>query len=227
MIDLLFEDDFILALNKPSGLPSQIQQDPDQDTAERRVNHYFSGFSPRLLHRLDTGTSGVLLFAKTPEVFTEMREKFSNRSIQKFYTAWSEVDLPGSLVEFPFRIDLPLAHHPQNRKRMIVLPEGKFRRYRGKPLPALTWIDTICPVGIGGRNALRVEVRIETGVMHQIRAHLSHFGLPLIGDPLYGNAESLTSGFRLGLHAAGVEFELRDARYRITAPEPQTLEQIP
>jgi 23S rRNA-/tRNA-specific pseudouridylate synthase len=227
MTDLLFEDDFILALNKPSGLPSQIQQDPDQDTAERRVKNCFSDFTPRLLHRLDTGTSGVLLFAKSPEVFAEMREKFSNRSIQKFYTAWSAVDLPGGLLEFPFRIDLPLAHHPQNRKRMIVLPEGKFRRYRGKPLPALTWIDSLRPVRIGGRDALRVEVRIETGVMHQIRAHLSHVGLPLIGDPLYGDSESLINGFRLGLHAGKVEFELRDARYRITAPEPQTLEQIP
>jgi len=226
MIDLLFEDDFILALNKPSGLPSQIQQDPAQDTAERRVNTSFPHHPPFLLHRLDTGTSGVLLFAKTPEVFTEMREKFSSRSIQKFYTAWSAVDLPESLVEFPFRINLPLAHHPQNRKRMIVLPEGKFRRYRGKPLPALTWIDSLHPVLIDGRNTLRIGVRIETGVMHQIRAHLAHSGFPLIGDSLYGDSAH-GAGFRLGLHASGVEFELRGARYRITAPEPRTLEQIP
>jgi 23S rRNA-/tRNA-specific pseudouridylate synthase len=227
MIDPVFEDDFILALNKPSGLPSQNQEDPDQDTAERRVKMRSPDLPPHLLHRLDTGTSGVLLFAKTEAVFQEMREKFRNRSIAKSYLAWSPTGLPARELNLPLRIDLPLAHHPQNKKRMIVLPEGKFRRYRGKPLPAITWIDSIRECEISGIPLLKFAIRIETGVMHQIRVHLAHSGFPLLGDPLYGNRADPSSGFRLGLHARCVEFDLYGARYRIHAPEPETLQQIP
>ncbi len=227
MIDPLFEDDFILALNKPSGLPSQNQQDPGQDTAERRVTSLFPTSPFRLLHRLDTGTSGVLLFAKTEEIFLEMRQKFAARTLHKSYIAWSEATPPDPLPDFPLKVDLPLAHHPQSKKRMIVLPEGKFRRFRGKPLPALTWIDSIRPAHLPGLRALRIEVRIETGVMHQIRVHLAHAGFPLVGDPIYGTSSAPSTPLRLGLHASRVEFELRGARYRIHAPEPDTLEQIP
>jgi 23S rRNA-/tRNA-specific pseudouridylate synthase len=227
MLDPVFEDDFILALNKPSGLPSQNQQDPEQDTAERRVKNASTNSPFTLLHRLDTGTSGVLLFAKSEAVFHEMREKFRNRTLTKTYIAWSEASRPLDSPELPLRIDHPLAHHPQNKKKMIVLPEGKFRRYRGKPLPALTWIDSIQEVSLPGLQALRIVVRIETGVMHQIRVHLAHSGLPLVGDPLYGNREDPSRGLRLGLHAWSVEFDLRGARYLIRAPEPTTLQQIP
>ena len=227
MIELLFEDDFILALNKPSGLPSQNQQDPDQDTAERRVKRLFADTPVQLLHRLDTGTSGVLLFAKCEEIFLEMRRRFTERTLQKSYIAWSQAGAPSIPSGLPLKIDLPLAHHPQSKRRMIVLPEGKFRRFRGKPLPALTWIDSIRPVSLAGLNASRIEVRIETGVMHQIRVHLAHAGLPLIGDPIYGGGEESPVSFRLGWHASRVEFDLRGARYRISAPEPSTLEQIP
>jgi 23S rRNA pseudouridine1911/1915/1917 synthase len=227
MIELLFEDDFILALNKPSGLPSQNQQDPDQDTAERRVKNLFPGISAQLLHRLDTGTSGVLLFAKNDSIFTEMRQKFADRALQKSYLAWSQAQPPAPLPDLPLKIDLPLAHHPQSKKRMIVLPAGKFRRFRGKPLPALTWIDSIREVSLAGLQALQIEVRIETGVMHQIRAHLAHVGLPLVGDPIYGDAHEPRPPLRLGLHASRIEFHLKGARYRIDAPGPATLEQIP
>lgn len=227
MIDPVFEDDLILALNKPSGLPSQNQEDPDQDTAERRVKTCVPGSAPHLLHRLDTGTSGVLLFAKTEAVFREMRDQFRNRSITKTYVAWSLADLPSGFPDLPLRIDLPLAHHPQNRKKMIALPEGRFRSYRGKPLPAVTWIDSVRECKFSGVNLLKFKVRIETGVMHQIRVHLAHSGFPLVGDPLYGKRADAPSGFRLGLHASGVEFELHGAQYRIHAPEPETLQQIP
>ena len=227
MIDPVFEDDFILALHKPSGLPSQNQQDPDQDTAERRVKNQMSDSPLHLLHRLDTGTSGVLLFAKSDDVFQEMRKKFAERAIQKSYIAWSAAGLPDPVPALPHRIELPLAHHPRSKKRMIVLPEGKFRRYRGKPLPALTWIDSIREVTLSGIRSLRIEVRIETGVMHQIRIHLAHIGFPLIGDPIYGPSNASSPPLRLGLHASRVEFDLRGAQYRISAPEPETLEQIP
>jgi 23S rRNA pseudouridine1911/1915/1917 synthase len=227
MTELLFEDDFILALNKPSGLPSQNQQDPDQDTAERRVKNLFPCAPVQLLHRLDTGTSGVLLFAKSEEIFIEMRQKFAGRALHKSYLAWSQAKPHALGSDFPFKIELPLAHHPQSKKRMIVLPEGKFRRFRGKPLPALTWIDSIREVSLSGVQALQIEVRIETGVMHQIRAHLAHAGLPLVGDPIYGHPGERQTLMRLGLHASRIEFDLRGARYQIHAPEPSTLEQSP
>jgi 23S rRNA pseudouridine1911/1915/1917 synthase len=217
-MEILFEDDFLLAVNKPSGLPSASLRDPDQDTCERRIGCARKG--ALLLHRLDTGTSGVLLFAKNIMVFNEMRSAFHERALEKVYVACAAagpLSLPGPL---PFLIDLPLAHHPKSKKRMIPLPAGKIREFRGKPLPARTWVLRMENGHFESCPARRIEVRIETGVMHQIRVHLASLGLPLLGDPIYGtkDAQPFT---RLALHARTLAFQFRGARYRIEAPEPQ------
>jgi 23S rRNA pseudouridine1911/1915/1917 synthase len=217
-MEILFEDDLLLAVNKPSGLPSASLSDPDQDTCERRIGCVRAGVL--LLHRLDTGTSGVLLFAKNSTVFNEMRAVFREKALEKFYVAWTAdgpLSLPGPL---PFLIDLPLAHHPKSKKRMITLPPGKVREFRGKPLPARTWVLRMESGRFESHPARRIEVRIETGVMHQIRVHLASLNLPLLGDTIYG-AKDAPLCMRLGLHAKELAFRFRGARYRIEAPEPQ------
>ena len=88
-METLFEDELILAVNKPSGIPSASLHAPDQDTCERRILSREGATGFELLHRLDTGTSGVLLFAKNSNTFKEMRAKFQERSILKRYWAWS------------------------------------------------------------------------------------------------------------------------------------------
>ncbi|NDG85264.1 MAG: RluA family pseudouridine synthase [Proteobacteria bacterium] len=225
MTPTLFEDEWILAVYKPSGLPSQSLGVQGQETAEDLIQRQNPHATLRLCHRLDTGTSGVLLFAKSDAVFEEIRMRFRERSIKKFYDAFCRENAGpfGSRpLVLPHTIDLPLAHHPKSKKRMIPLPEGKRRQYRGKPLPALSIIHEIHPDRFMGAHCLKVQVEIKTGVMHQIRVHLAHIGLPLLGDPLYGSTNG-TSGSephpapRLGLHARKIAFELGGFRYSIEA----------
>ncbi len=158
-----------------------------------------------------------------------MREKFKLREIHKEYLAWTE-STPDRLMRakelhFPQKIELPLAHHPKSAKRMIPLaPEKNAEKklsYRGKPLPALTWIDGFRETSWQGIASLEFKIRIPTGVMHQIRVHLKWLGFPLIGDPIYGDesSKSLAASQRidLGLQAKRVEFKLNKTAYDITS----------
>jgi 23S rRNA-/tRNA-specific pseudouridylate synthase len=214
MIQIIFQDNWVLALHKPSGLPSESQNKEGQETAEDLVRQGLGESPIFLCHRLDTGTSGVLLFAKTPEVFGEIRQKFKNREVRKHYLAFcekSQSQFPINRINYPFPIQTPLAHHPKSKKRMIPLPEGLKRSFRGKPLPAHSIIHGMEESVFGGVPCLKLRVEIKTGVMHQIRVHLSHQGYPILGDSLYG--EKPTSTPRLALHAESLEFELRGFRY--------------
>jgi 23S rRNA pseudouridine1911/1915/1917 synthase len=224
-MEILFEDQQILAVNKPSGVPSHSlpgnpeasvesilrETDPDRDDATRAL---------RLLHRLDTGTSGVLLFGKGEKIYEQMRAKFAEHSLSKIYWAWTELteaSLPiAQALQFPHLINTPLAHHPKSKKRMIVLPEGVKRDFRGKPLPAHTVLLSFQESEFLGAPTLKFEVQIVTGVMHQIRVHLQSLGFPLLGDPIYKKGEA-PIGVRLGLHARTVEFELNGFQYNLTA----------
>ncbi len=223
MLELLFEDERILAFHKPGGLPSQSQSHSPKDTAESLAKSLHPNHDLHLLHRLDTGTSGVLLFSKSRESFDEIRLLFKKRELRKFYRArcWSR----SRNHAFPEVIDTPLAHHPKSKKRMIAIPEGLHRSYRGKPLEAITliheWREIHVPRESGfheGLSTLEFNLEIKTGVMHQIRVHLSHLGFPIQGDSLYGR--DLPPAPRLALHAERVEFEVRGYCYRIESPDP-------
>ena len=220
---ILFEDPQIIAVNKPSGLPSHSLTHEPSVESELALFHSQQAATKRifLLHRLDTGTSGVLLFAKNQAVFDQMREKFKHRELEKIYWAWSAINeerrTRASRFIFPLELHSPLAHHPKSKKRMIVLPEGKKRSYRGKPLPAQTRVLSMEEEKWMGLDSFRLQVQIITGVMHQIRVHLLDLGFPLLGDPIYNPEEPAP---RLGLHAQSVRFELNGHLYQIEAPAP-------
>jgi len=226
MPTLLFENQFLFAVSKESGIPSQSQGaspgTKEPPTVESWAREQFPEKKLHLLHRLDTGTSGVLLFAKSSKVFDEFRLKFKDREIQKHYLAWCaptpQPKLLPSKTNFPFVMNLPLAHHPKSKKRMIVLPEGVHRNYRGKPLQALTLLHEIRPIETAGISAYEMSIEIKTGVMHQIRVHLAHLGFPILGDPIYGTA--VPEFPRLALHAQRMEFEYRGYHYRLESREP-------
>jgi 23S rRNA pseudouridine1911/1915/1917 synthase len=211
MLERLFEDALILAVHKPTGIPSIRLATSHHRSMEDLLLDEFSENPPKILHRLDTGTSGVLLFAKGEDVYNEMRLKFKNHSIQKHYWAFVHAQ-PG--LQLPEVIRTPLAHHPKSKKRMIPLPPGLKRTFRGKPLPAETRILGIHDANFEGYPCQRLEVEITTGVMHQIRVHLANRGMPILGDPLYGKKEPI----RLGLHARSIAFSLRGFRYHVEAP---------
>ena len=224
-MEILFEDSKIIAVNKPSGIPSHSHD--QEESVEKNLN---SSQRAILLHRLDTGTSGVLLFAKSEEIFEKMREKFKSRSMEKHYLAWSD----GSethlnrlhTLTLPLELNLPLGHHPKSKKRMVTLPPDKKISIRGKPIPALTHVLSAQRSVWYGQPAIRFQVQIVTGVMHQIRVHLKHLGFPLIGDPIYQPAQTKVptepgeSPVRLGLHAQKISFELDGYLYQIEAPAP-------
>lgn len=207
-LPLIYSDARFLAFSKPSGMPSV----PGASPLQSALNYALEQFpelahlperragEPALLHRLDTGTSGVLLFARTPEVFKETIDRWSE--IDKRYRAWVVPDPQLSLDDAPHAriISVPLAHSAKSKKRMIpVTRDTHSNLLRGRPLPALTEILTVhdrVQLGQGG-HAWELEIAIKTGVMHQIRAHLAHVGWPILGDAVYkGPASS-----RLHLHA--------------------------
>ena len=220
MIRVIFQDNWVLAVSKPSGLPSESQDKAGQETAEDQAKRALAGSPLYLCHRLDTGTSGILLFAKTQEVFEEIRQKFKNREIRKDYLAYCEKpsgSFSTKTINYPFSIQTPLAHHPKSKKRMIPLPEGLKRSFRGKPLPAHSIIHGGEESLFQGIPCLKFKVEIKTGVMHQIRVHLSHLGYPILGDSLYGATAptALSTAPRLALHAESLRFELRGFRYHL------------
>lgn len=226
-MEILFEDEHLIAVNKPSGIPSNTlaESTVDHPSMEELVARLYAPKEVLLLHRLDVGTSGVLLFARTKQAFEQMRDLFRLKQIRKLYWAWSEQQLEATL---PLEITKELAHHPKSKKRMLVVePEKMSKRpqtfYRGNPLPAHTKVLSMEACEWMGKNLYRYEVEIVTGVMHQIRVHMKYLGAPLTGDPIYNNDGSQKEEGpvqRLGLHAHHIEFKLNDYLYQIDAPAP-------
>lgn len=170
-IDIIFEDEHLLAVNKPPNLPSI----PDRYKPEApNLLHLLQTDRPGLLtvHRLDRQTSGVIVFAKTAEAHRHLSLQFQNREVEKIY--WAIV-AGQPATEFG-TIDAPIG--PGQRGKMVVTKTGKqavtayrlLERFRGFSL---------------------VEARPLTGRTHQIRVHLQHIGIPLATDPLYGASETL------------------------------------
>lgn len=212
-LDVIYEDDRLLALNKPSGTPSVPQSPEELQTAVSAALAHFpplaaigrGGLEPGILHRLDTGTSGVLLFAKTDEAFVQLQAAWKTPVVRKFYRALVR-QMPGGENHEgcpplePGLIDSPLAHDAKSAKRMRGLrPSTPKSAIRGSPLPARTRILSLTPLGQNGQ--VEVALEIETGVMHQIRCHLAELGWPILGDLIYRGLPSP----RLWLHAERIE----------------------
>lgn len=205
-LSVLYEDATLLALNKRSGVPSVPHSSEETETALGAALALRPGLSsvglasgaralePSILHRLDTGTSGVILFAKEEADYARLRGAWSGREVRKLYRAIVSLKSPGPL-KLPLVIDTQLAHDSKSSRRMIVLrPTTRESAYRGKPLPALSRILGMDPLADGRFD---VTIEIETGVMHQIRCHLASLGAPIEGDLVYGGG----SAQRLFLHA--------------------------
>lgn len=196
-VEILYEDEHLLVINKPSGMPSAPLHYDEENTAVHHALAHFPGLprthpkEPGLLHRLDTGTSGCLAFAKTQSSFDFYKSSWKSGQVRKLYLA--QIDRP--LQERPpLEIQLPLGHDCKSSKRMCVVSDRNASRIRGKALPAQTRIVEVHPLDEG---RFEVLIEITTGVMHQIRAHMAHIGAPLLGDLIYGG----TPAERLMLHA--------------------------
>ena len=193
---LLYRDPYLAAFHKPSGLLSQPGLGPDlADSLITRVQRRWPQL--RLVHRLDQGTSGLLLLAFTPEIHRQLSALFAERRVRKVY---------GALVEGhpPARsgcITSPLARLSTRPPRYGTVPEEQG----GKP--ALTHWRVLERRWDGqGQPVARLLLGPRTGRSHQLRVHLAQIGHPIVGDGLYGAAPPDAGPARLGLHAWGLRF---------------------
>ena len=192
-IPLLFEDASLIACLKPAGLPSvpgRLERLSAKGELEHRLGPLFA------VHRLDQGTSGILLFARTRQAAAALSRMFRSGIPEKRYRA----RLEGAPARSSGWIKLPLASDPEDRPMQIVLPEDAG----GKP--ARTRFST---VAIDAQGRAIVDLFPDGGRTHQIRVHCAHsagLGVPIEGDPLYGSpgAAILRSCARLCLHMAEI-----------------------
>ena len=207
---VIWQDSFVLALNKPPGLSSQGGRGQQRTLDD--LLHAFArsnGKRPQLVHRLDRDTSGVILAAKTQPAASALGKALMAKRFSKTYLALvGGAPEPRSGV-----VDVPLRREEIGREAYTRVAE------EGEGDVALTRYRTLAATP----DAALVEARPETGRMHQIRVHMAHLGRPLLGDTRYGGA--LVAGGhaapRLMLHASTLEFPHPDGgRRRVNAPLP-------
>ncbi len=176
---VLYEDSDVVVLNKAAGqvvhpapghaggtvLNAMLHRYPDMRAAGDPAR-------PGLVHRLDIETSGILVFARTPEALFALQTQFKERTVTKTYHCACH-SIPNPIAQ---RIDLPIGRHPVHRKKRAIHGEGARS--------ALSHLQVI--KGLASGSASLLEVKIETGRTHQIRVHLAHIGHPVLGDTTYG-----------------------------------------
>lgn len=188
-IEIVYEDDVLVVLNKPSDLLSVPGKNIKDCVLNRMISRYPNASGPLIVHRLDMATSGIMLIAKTKEAHDHLQQQFIKRTITKRYTAILDgvIDKSSGIIDLPLRVDL------DDRPRQLVCYKyGKSSRTRFEV------------VGIENEKT-RIHFYPITGRTHQLRVHASHFkGLntPIIGDDLYGTKDT-----RLKLHAAYIAFK--------------------
>ncbi|MCL6594277.1 MAG: RluA family pseudouridine synthase [Alicyclobacillus sp.] len=176
-VNVLFEDDHQLVVDKPAGLLVYPGSPVDSDTLAHRLAHYYQGLGLRRrvrhVHRLDRDTTGVLLYAKHAYSARALDQQLRSGAIQRVYwaVAAGRLEPPNGTITAPIGRD----RHVSGRYR--VTPGGK---------PAVTHYRTLARRQVGDGFVSLVECRLATGRTHQIRVHLAAQGCPLLGDPLYG-----------------------------------------
>lgn len=213
-----YEDDDVVVVDKPVGVaahPSPGWDGPTVVGALRAGGHRVatSGADERqgVVHRLDVGTSGLMVVAKTEWAYSSLKRQFRERTVDKCYAALAQ----GHPDPLRGTIDAPIDRHPSHPHRFAVVAGGK---------PSVTHYETVEAF----RAASLLDIRLETGRTHQIRVHLSAVHHPCVGDITYGADSALAASMglhRQWLHAAGLTFEHPDdgRRVELTSSYPADL----
>ena len=203
-IDVLYEDEDVIAVNKPAGMVVHAGAGATRGTLVNALLHHFGTLStvggnlrPGIVHRLDRGTSGAMIVARNDVAHRVLGEQFRSRAVKKTYIAL----LHGRLARDAGTIDRPITRDPQRRTRMTArLGNGRAAQTDWRVLLRLG-------------NFTLVEAQPRTGRTHQIRAHFVAAGHPLVGDTLYGAPRQVRAGGaslkplgRVFLHAARLSF---------------------
>ena len=190
-LDLVYRDDYIAVVNKPSGLLSVPGNQPQYyDSAMSRVKERYGFCEPA--HRLDMATSGILLFALSKAADRELKRQFREREPKKYYQAlvWGHVEQDHGVVELPLICDW------ENRPRQKICFE------RGKR--AVTFYDVLQRYP---NNMTRVKLTPITGRSHQLRLHMLALGHPILGDKFYAHPQAKALSPRLCLHAESLQIQ--------------------
>ncbi|GMA17546.1 RluA family pseudouridine synthase [Deinococcus metallilatus] len=223
-LDVLYEDDHLIAVNKPPGMvthpaPSVTSGTlvnallgrmtlPEQPGAEGP-----DGYRPGIVHRLDKDTSGVIVVAKTVEAHARLAAAFKDRDTRKTYLAiaagtWKA---PG-----PVHVNAPIGRHPTARQRMTV--------GGASPREAQTLFTPLEAHPDGhGRTLALVRAQPRTGRTHQIRVHLAHLGSPILGDPVYGRESAVMPRHALHAHFLTLPHPVTGEPLHLHAPVPDDL----
>jgi len=178
-VDIIFENDEFVAVNKPAGMLTIPDRHDEMLTSlykllEKQYEKIY------IVHRLDRETSGIVLFAKNENTHKYFSQLFEHRGIQKFYLGI----VKGSLQNKTGMIDEPIAEHPLNKGMMMINKKGK---------PSVTEYEVLEDYGL----YTLVKFQIHTGRTHQIRVHTKHLGHPIVCDEIYGNGQPvLLSSFK-------------------------------
>ena len=221
-LDILYEDDALLVLNKPPGLVVHPAAGHETHTLVNALLHHCAGqlsgiggvARPGIVHRLDKETSGCLVVAKSDDTHLALSAQFASRKVEKIYAAIVCGELPHDRGE----IHAAIARHPSHRKRMAVDNDaGRQAHTSYRVLERL-------------QSASLVEAILHTGRTHQIRVHFQFLGFPLVGDATYGNRQnqrlaelSHYAAPRQMLHAGQLSFTHPRTGKRLTfdAPQPE------
>lgn len=230
-LDILYEDGDLIVVNKPPGMVVHPSHGHDSGTLVHALLHHcehlpgINGVErPGIVHRIDKDTSGSLIVAKTELAHQRLVEKFARHDIRREYLAWCR----GAPLWQEQRFDLPIARHPQHRQKMSVQEHGKQA------------ITDACVEARYGRDFCRMRLTLHTGRTHQIRVHLSHQQLPIIGDTVYARSyhpgpnipatarAALLAQNRQALHAEilGLHHPISGEALLFTAPLPDDLVQL-
>jgi len=208
-IQVLYEDDAILAVSKPAGLSVHPGAGHEKDTLVDLLRHRPSrsadgGGRAGLVHRLDKETSGVLLLAKQPQAMEHLMYQFAERKVEKEYRAV----IRGMLPPRPIRIVGAIGRSPEHRKKFGIQPGGR---------DAVTILESLASTP----SYSLVRVTPKTGRTHQIRVHVKHAGFPIVGDPVYGLR--VPGVGRMLLHAYRIVFThpVSGKRVQIVDPLPR------
>ena len=204
-LDIIFEDEHILVVNKPAG----VVVHPAAGYADGTLVNALLAHAPELdalprggiVHRLDKETSGIMFVARSSLAHKSLVAQLSERTVSRTYCAVCTGALTGG-----GKIDAPIDRHPTARTKMAVVTDGK---------PAVTHYR----IAHRFKHYTQLQVNLETGRTHQIRVHMAHRKWPLIGDPVYGGRQRVSAGAsnllvstlrgfpRQALHAQALEFE--------------------
>lgn len=208
-LDILYEDDCLLVLNKAAGMVVHPAAGNEEHTLVNALLHHCRGqlsgiggvARPGIVHRLDKETSGCLVVAKNDETHTALSAQFAGRTVDKIYLAI----LCGTLPREEGNIRAAIARHPTHRKRMAIHEDDAGRA-----------AHTSYRVMERLREATLVEARLHTGRTHQIRVHFQHLGYPVAGDLTYGQRQTKLLAERT--HYAAPRVLLHAQRLTFTHP---------